>query len=100
MQFKTITVYLPLFAHIICSAVISRAEIIPLSVSNDIKSKPLTLPAQQELAFPGENNFYLKPPKPQDWAASGTLSIKLAWPANAPEYCGSLSWLKDRPQAI
>ena len=95
-KFKTITVYLPLFAHIICSAVISRAEIIPLSVSNDIKSKPLTLPAQQELAFPGENNFYLKPPKPQDWAASGTLSIKLAWPANAPEYCGSLSWLKDR----
>ncbi len=73
-----------------------KAGNIPLSVTKDDKEKVLTLPCEIELAFPGERNFSLTAPDPSVWTKAKLLRLTLEWPVQAPQYTGSLSWLKDR----
>ncbi len=74
----------------------STAKSIPLSVALALNAEPIALPAVTDVAFPGEINFFFSPEKAADWTFADTLQIKLAWPAEAPLYAGTLGWLKDR----
>ncbi len=71
------------------------AERIPLAIQSN-NGKPLTLPCEQTVTFPGEYSFYLAASHPTQWLSAATLRINLVWPEGAPLYSGALIWLKDR----
>lgn len=90
---KIITLY---FSVLIISSGILTAKTVPLTVFSDNKENPLAVPCTQTLIFPGESNFNLQPPDAKQWLEADSISLKLFWPADAPEYSGALTWLKDR----
>ncbi|MFO7936916.1 MAG: DUF5060 domain-containing protein [Kiritimatiellia bacterium] len=73
-----------------------KADIIPLSVSKDLKGENLVLPVQQKLEFPGDNSFFFNISAPSVWTEALKISLTLVLPDNAPSDISSLSWLKDR----